>query len=602
MPLFTRLGKKKPAKRGLPSTAPVNGPTPTVGSPPLAGLATGTGPRQAWTRGRAGGGPSGSGPTLGSARTRSAEQHGREHEEEESPYNNFGPGDEQPSRNAYSVPIPSLAIEEAQSEHEEEEDPYNNFEPGEQPSRNAYSVPIPHVADEQAESEHEEEIAYNDVEPGEQPNRNAYSRPVPHLPVEEVEQHEGEHEQAPERQPQRRPAAQLPSLAAKRGPSTSGNSRQHRAFALQKLGQQYVGEATPNTPEGKKNPGEAIGPRLKAIARLFEMRKQVTFSESDRAYLLDIPLDGAWLATDEELVGKVAALHEKILETLRRQDFDVTDQGVALDSSKTPYPLDGKGYPIIGDRSVGYDEDKDAQDKTLVEFRGGQLVRSSTAAKDPGKPVDTGDSVTHFTGPGWEIFVVDQNLNIHMASHKVGNFHHSSLIGGGEVSMAGEMKVAGGKIEIMSNKSGHYLPTEEMLVQFLHFLEKDGVPLDFTVKLLAQGGERTAKQLLDGKVDGVTADPKKTYEVIKTNVVWRSFVEEFGEEEVMAVIEAQGWRAKDGKIVGKDNNEIDKKLVRRLLKQELGGGRRNGKTQAKVQVEQQKLQGGRPVLTDTQWK
>lgn len=577
MALLTRLGKKKPAKNASARPAPAPGPVATVASPPMAGLAVGANrPSPAWTRGRTGGGPSGAGPMLGAARARSAEQplYGNaeqpetEHEEEIA-YNDFSP-EERSNPNAYSRPIPQLPV------HEEEDSPYNNFGPEDQPHLSAYSRRIPHV--EEVEQHRGAGAA----------GGNAYSVQIA-APA---------HEPAPQRA-----GAPLPSLAAKsaRGPAQGGNSRQHRAFALQKLGSSYEGESDTNSPKGKSNPGTLIGPRLKAIAKLSEMAKQSTFSEADRAYLSGLGKDGTLLATDEELAVMVAELHAKLLETLRRQDFTVTDDGVALDASNTPYPLDGNGYPIIGDRSVGYD-DKDAQEKTLVEFRGGQLVRGPKADKDAGKPVDTKDSVTHFTGPGWEIFVVDQNNNIHMSSHKVGKFHHSSLVGGGEVSMAGELKVSGGKIEIMSNKSGHYLPTEEMLVQFLHFLEKDGVPLDFTVKLLTQGGERTAKQMLEGKVDGVTADPKKTYEVVKTNVVWRAFVEEFGEEAVMAVIRAQGWRGKGADIVDKDNKPVDPKLVRRLLKQELGGSRRTGKVQAKVQVQEQKLVGGRPVLTDTKWQ
>ena len=241
-----------------------------------------------------------------------------------------------------------------------------------------------------------------------------------------------------------------------------------------------------------------------------------------------------------------------------------------------PYKtVDGKpdGEPIIEDRVVKYDDKPEDQEKTRVEFRGGKLFRSATSDQK-GAAVDTAASVTHQSGAGYEIFAVDAKNEIHMASHKIGKYHHSSLLAGGNVAIAGEMKVENGKLTYLSNKSGHYVPSAESLVQFLHFLEKDGVAMDFRVFDLSGKLSGTADQVLQGKSEGKPDNPAMTYEVIKTNVVWAAFVQEFGEPAVLKVINEQGWTGKGKDIVDAEGKPVDLKLVRRLLKQELGAKKR----------------------------
>lgn len=101
--------------------------------------------------------------------------------------------------------------------------------------------------------------------------------------------------------------------------------------------------------------------------------------------------------------------------------------------------------------------------------------------------VDTYYMVTAFSGPKFAIYVMDQQGRIYIHSHKIGWFHHSSFLGGGNVAAAGEIVADDGEVRAISNKSGHYHPGEGHLVQFIHQLRRDGIPLNFQV-IVYKGG------------------------------------------------------------------------------------------------------------------
>ena len=81
--------------------------------------------------------------------------------------------------------------------------------------------------------------------------------------------------------------------------------------------------------------------------------------------------------------------------------------------------------------------------------------------------------------------------NIHIASHIVGNYHHSSLLGGSKVACAGEIEVVAGVVRWLSNKSGHYFPNPDHLIQVLHQLQKKGIPLTFPLTVISATGAKT---------------------------------------------------------------------------------------------------------------
>ena len=93
------------------------------------------------------------------------------------------------------------------------------------------------------------------------------------------------------------------------------------------------------------------------------------------------------------------------------------------------------------------------QHRVFIDDNG--IMRS---AKD-GKPFDTSNSNTAFSGGDQAIFVMDRNGNMYASTYqKVGDFHHSTLGNGQPVASAGELVVKNGRVEYATARSGHYQP------------------------------------------------------------------------------------------------------------------------------------------------
>jgi hypothetical protein len=76
------------------------------------------------------------------------------------------------------------------------------------------------------------------------------------------------------------------------------------------------------------------------------------------------------------------------------------------------------------------------------------------------------------------IFVLGLDNKLYVNEHKISRFHHSSFFSGKPVACAGEIKTdANGKIVEITDKSGHYKPSNNQLLKMLSFLEKQGVNL-----------------------------------------------------------------------------------------------------------------------------
>ena len=94
-----------------------------------------------------------------------------------------------------------------------------------------------------------------------------------------------------------------------------------------------------------------------------------------------------------------------------------------------------------------------------------------------GAPFDTSKSTSKAAGPGFAIFVMSERGQFYAGSHKVGLFHHSSLLAGEDAACGGEMKASNGRLEHITNKSGHYTPNSAHLRQALGELARGGVKL-----------------------------------------------------------------------------------------------------------------------------
>ncbi len=72
----------------------------------------------------------------------------------------------------------------------------------------------------------------------------------------------------------------------------------------------------------------------------------------------------------------------------------------------------------------------------------------------------------HTPAGGRAIFVMDGYGNLYASNrHVAGKFQHSSFLAGQPVAGAGELKVTRGRLELVSNKSHHYMPPPKYITQ-----------------------------------------------------------------------------------------------------------------------------------------
>ena len=143
---------------------------------------------------------------------------------------------------------------------------------------------------------------------------------------------------------------------------------------------------------------------------------------------------------------------------------------------------DGINWPKTMQATVMYDSTAAKQGLTKIKIDGGKLITAD------GTPLDTTKMVTMQSGPGAAIYVMSVEGNIHVHSHAVGHYHHSSLLAGAPVAGAGEIKVSNGRITWLSNKSGHYKAGRDNLLQVLAVLQKKCIGLDFALTVVSEEG------------------------------------------------------------------------------------------------------------------
>jgi hypothetical protein len=99
-------------------------------------------------------------------------------------------------------------------------------------------------------------------------------------------------------------------------------------------------------------------------------------------------------------------------------------------------------------------------------------------------------STVHSGGAGRAIFVMDGHGNLYASlEQQVGRIHHSSLLAGADVVGAGEIEVRNGRLVVMTDQSGHYVPLEEMNDRVVKELVDQGVKLDPRFKKFGWGGQ-----------------------------------------------------------------------------------------------------------------
>jgi hypothetical protein len=159
---------------------------------------------------------------------------------------------------------------------------------------------------------------------------------------------------------------------------------------------------------------------------------------------------------DDVKAGKVASLEEYMMKQF---GWSQEDCAKYLNPAAPQKPLVG----TLGEKG-----------RQVFELHGGNPVTQGASPE----PFDTAQMFSKFMGAGYSIYVMDKSGRIFAAQHKVGLFHHSSFFAGGSVAGAGEMKVDHGTIKSITNKSGHYQPTAEEMMQVFNELQSRAISLD----------------------------------------------------------------------------------------------------------------------------
>jgi hypothetical protein len=106
------------------------------------------------------------------------------------------------------------------------------------------------------------------------------------------------------------------------------------------------------------------------------------------------------------------------------------------------------------------------------------FVRDGLLYRTDGTLFDTSNAGSLWSSGGRAIFVMDPHGNLYAANqHARGEFHHSSFLAGGPISGAGELRVIDGRLELVSDQSGHYRPPRQLTRQVVDLLRQSGVSI-----------------------------------------------------------------------------------------------------------------------------
>jgi len=245
------------------------------------------------------------------------------------------------------------------------------------------------------------------------------------------------------------------------------NHDQWESWSIARKFEDEMGKASKNRSEEFKGLHDELEAR---IARAERMRKENLAPQS----------------TGAKGTANLAAFHagqSPAAKAARQAEFDgaVRIYRSYIASQKMWMGTGGVSDPLNQTVTVAYDNDL-AQELTRVEIIGGKLyMAKSKNPLDKQELVDTAKMASYHSGPGVAIYVMSKQRNLHIHSHVIGGYHHSSLLHGAPVFGAGELKVNQGTIELLTNKSGHYAPKRESLYCVLSMLQNKKVPLEFAI-------------------------------------------------------------------------------------------------------------------------
>ena len=140
---------------------------------------------------------------------------------------------------------------------------------------------------------------------------------------------------------------------------------------------------------------------------------------------------------------------------------------IGTNQNPVPTAIAIKYYPELVGQAAKY-----GIDRGLLHFDGGRL-------KDADDDVwDTRDTVTHFSGKGWAIFVVSPEGYLYGGTHKAAKHHHSSFLAAVWYSQQAKWHVIDGIPRFITAKSGHYAPNQDIAAVRDHIPRYSGGHVD----------------------------------------------------------------------------------------------------------------------------
>jgi hypothetical protein len=234
--------------------------------------------------------------------------------------------------------------------------------------------------------------------------------------------------------------------------------------------------------------GSPVTPEITASSE----SKYLTREEMDELHTHDNPVWKSESWTDET---SRLMKHEPDAEMIQNEAFilqtdekySYVEERVLKESKQKITEHSGEYSTISMDaRKLAGDAILDKKHFTEIEQKAHQVTIVDGKLYDAeGKLLDSrGFHTGNEAGQDHVIFVMDQKGNIFVGGEKGvytdkanRQIYHSQLAGGKDVAAAGELKVVDGKIVGFTDRSGHYMPTPRLSLQFLEEAKKKGATL-----------------------------------------------------------------------------------------------------------------------------
>ncbi len=126
-------------------------------------------------------------------------------------------------------------------------------------------------------------------------------------------------------------------------------------------------------------------------------------------------------------------------------------------------------FPVLEPESVKHYMNEEEKRACSIFFTEGKAIRTLTR-----EAIDfTAEEVDGKSGS--MLYVIDLAKNIYLYSNHDRHYSHSSAVSGGSVLGAGEVSGSrDGTITSMNNKSGHYRPSEDLLLKSVEIFREKG--------------------------------------------------------------------------------------------------------------------------------